>query len=108
IPAVNPSTGAPDPLVAKTGTWKVVTEQQSVAKSGQPKAASAEDDEGRSKGVAAGGANKSGAATAENKVHYVAVQLQDRDGNVLPDHRVAIRARRKITRCTEGADARRQ
>ncbi len=35
VPAVNPATGVPDPLIAKTGTWKVVTEKQSVAKSGQ-------------------------------------------------------------------------
>src|SRR5690606_38637295 len=103
IPATNPSTGVPDPLVAKTGTWKVVTELQSVAKSGQPKAASAEDDDGKLKGVAAGGANDSGAAAAEDQVHHVAVVFQDIDGNVLPAHRVAVstpdgrRAERKTT-----------
>src|SRR5690606_35928023 len=66
IPATNPSTGVPDPLVAKTGTWKVVTELQSVAKSGQPKAAAAEDDEGKRKGVVAGGSSQGDAATNEN------------------------------------------
>src|SRR5690606_2912669 len=38
----------------------------------------------------ASGANDSGAAAAEDKVHHVAVVFQDIDGNVLPAHRVAV------------------
>src|SRR5690606_26989091 len=71
-------------------TWKVVTEKQSVAKSGQLKPAQAAADEDDGKGGNAGGQNSAGAGNDENKVHWVAVVYQDVDGNPLPAHRIAI------------------
>lgn len=106
-PAVNPATGVPDPLIAKTGTWKVVTEKQSVVKSGQPKPAQApgEDDDGEA--GAASGANSAGPAAAENKVHWVGVKYQDVDGNPLPAHRIAISTAdgRRVERKTTASGA---
>jgi hypothetical protein len=90
VPAVNPATGVPDPLVAKTGTWKVVTEKQSVAKSGQPKADATDGDEADAKAGDASGGNSAEPGANENKVHWVAVKYQDMDGNPLPEHRIAI------------------
>lgn len=90
VPAVNPSTGVPDPVVVKTGTWKVASNVQTNASSGQPKARAAEDD---GSGARGGNADGSGGATsrvAERPVHFVAVQLQDIDGNKLAAHRVAV------------------
>ncbi len=90
VPAVNPSTGVPDPLIVKTGTWKIAGQVQSVASSGQP-AGQALDGEDDASGVGnAGGANAADAATGEGKVHYVAVAIEDIDGNFLGGHRVAI------------------
>ncbi len=83
VPAMNPGTGVPDPVVVKTGTWSVATQVQNIALSGQPKAQSADgaDDEAPLGGV--GGANTSDVAPGESKDHYVAVELEDVDGNKL-------------------------
>ncbi len=89
-PAINPSTGVPDPLVAKTGTWKIASQLQDVASSGQPKAKAADgDDEDGAAGVAAGASDADSGAN-EHKVHFVAVVVEDIDGNLLGGHRVAI------------------
>jgi len=90
VPAMNPSTGAPDPVVVKTGTWAVSSNVQKVAASGQPKSAEAEDEQKGVKGTAAGGSNASQGLVAERQTHYVAVQLEERDGTKLAAHRVSV------------------
>lgn len=107
VPAVNPATGVPDPLVAKTGTWKVVTEKQSVATSGQPKPAQLDGDEDDAKAVNAAGDNSAAASANEGKVHWVGVKYQDIDGNPLPEHRIAISTPdgRRVERKTTAAGA---
>src|SRR5690606_32801037 len=103
----NPATGVPDPVIAKTGTWKVVTEKQSVAKSGQPKTAASDGDDADAKGVSASGSNTAQPGAEENKVHWVAVKYQDLEGNPLPEHRVAISTPdgRRVERKTTSAGA---
>jgi hypothetical protein len=90
VPAVNPATGVPDPLVAKTGTWKVVSEKQSVAKSGQPKPDATDGDDAKANGSNAAGANSGDQGPTEDNVHWVGVKYQDIDGNPLQAHRIAI------------------
>lgn len=90
VPAMNPSTGSPDPVVVKTGTWAVSSNVQSIASSAQPKAKSTDDEQKGVKGGAAGGSSASEHQAAEQQVHYVAVQLEDADGNKLAAHRVAV------------------
>ncbi len=103
VPAVNPATGVLDPLIAKTGTWKVVIEKQSVAKSGQLKPAQTAGDDDAANGGSAAGSNAAEPGSDEGKVHWVGVTYQDVDGNPLPEYRIAIstpdgrRAERKTT-----------
>ncbi len=81
-PATNPATGVPDPVIAKTGTWKVASANQSSARSGNPAAAGGDgDDEEGASGVA-GGANES-EGEGEGNVHFVAFEVEDTDGNKL-------------------------
>jgi hypothetical protein len=105
-PAANP-VGVLDAALPKTGTWKVVTEKQSVAKSGQPKEDEADGDDANAKAASASGSNSTGPSANENRVHWVGVKYQDIDGNPLPEHRIAISTPdgRRVERKTTAAGA---
>ncbi len=106
--AMNPSTGVPD-AAPKTGTWSIATEKQSVASSGQPAGADQDGEDGVAGLAGAGGSNAAQAAAAENAVHFVAVVVEDIDGNKLASHHVAISTpdgRRSAHTLTEGGAAR--
>ena len=90
VPAINPSTGAPDPVVVKTGTWSVASNVQQVASSAQPKAKTGDDEHKGVKGSSTDGNNSAESLTNQRQVHYVAVQLEDIDGNQLAAHRVSV------------------
>ncbi|MEN9578086.1 MAG: hypothetical protein RJA70_1095 [Pseudomonadota bacterium] len=81
IPAINPSTGVPDPLITKTGTWAVVSQEQSASTSGKPKA---KNQDGKSGAATSKGAGKS------LDVHFVAVEIEDHEGNKLGGQQVVI------------------
>lgn len=90
VPAINPSTGAPDPVVVKTGTWAVAGQVQDVATSGQPKAKASDDEQAKGVSGSAAGGNSAGAPEAKHQSHYVAVLFEDVDGNKLAANRVAV------------------
>ncbi len=90
VPAVNPATGVPDPVVVKTGTWAVATQVQDIAVSGQPPATEQTGDEKDAPGVGSDAATAASSQTADDIAHFVAVVLEDVDGNKLAEHRVAI------------------
>lgn len=90
VPAVNPSTGSPDPVVVKTGTWAVASNVQKIASSAQPKAKANDDEQKHASGGAASGSNEANRSLSERRVHYVAAQFEDIDGNKLASHRVGV------------------
>lgn len=86
VPAMNPAgpSPVPDPLLVKTGTWMIETGAQSVFRSGIPAPAPAPTPDGAG-GTSAGAVGHGAGSSAEGDAqdHFVAVTIEDIDGNPL-------------------------
>ena len=91
VPAMNPAAGVPDPVVSKTGTWKVATEKQSSARSGDPKSLEADGDEPEESGEGSGkGAHRTTSKAGKREVFWVAIEVEDEEDQPLAGQKVGI------------------
>jgi len=88
---MNPAAGVPDPVVSKTGTWKVATEKQSSARSGDPKSLEADGDEPEESGEGSGkGAHRTTSKAGKREVFWVAIEVEDEEDQPLAGQKVGI------------------
>lgn len=90
VPAKNSSSA--DVQTTKKGTWSVVTQKQKSAFSAEPSSVGGAEgaDNQAQDGTSAGDTAILIEKEKEEKLHFVAIQLEDEDGNKLAGQRVAI------------------
>ena len=86
VPAMNPSIPAPDPAIPKTGTWKIASKAQTIARSGSPKD---DDNEGNGAGGLVGGRG-GGSGGRDGGQFFFAVDVKDTTGEPLAGQKVKI------------------
>jgi hypothetical protein len=79
-PAINPSTGVPDPIVVKTGTWAIVSQQQNSSISGCPKQG---DPGGKAKALA-------GSQADPPTHHWIGLEVIDSEGEPIVNATVQV------------------